>query len=248
MIGAHGIVTEFNYQNQAETTGIANSDARGGSAFYNRRLSDRQYVGVTYQYLSNQAYPQNAVATSGNTQTDVQTHTISPFYTIYLSPTFSLFFSGGPQYFEETQPLSPSFHSWTYSAMTSVGWQGSHTNFVASYSRAVTESAGLLGAFDSNIANASTRWQVARTWSVDSAASYVINKNVTPLLTSFSPGGHSISGTVSIQHSMSDHLTAVLGYVRLHQSYSGIAVISSAPNSDRGFVSISYQFKRPLGH
>ena len=37
------------------------------------------------------------------------------------------------------------------------------------------------------------------------------------------------------------------GYTRLHQSYSGIAVISNAPNTNREFISISYQFTRTAG-
>ena len=60
-------------------------------------------------------------------------------------------------------------------------------------------------------------------------------------------GGHTVSGTVSVQHPMSEHFKAELGYARLHQSYSGIAVISTAPDSNREFISISYQFTRPLG-
>jgi hypothetical protein len=38
-----------------------------------------------------------------------------------------------------------------------------------------------------------------------------------------------------------------VGYQRLHQSYGGIAAITSDPDADREFASISYQFTRPLG-
>ncbi len=204
-------------------------------------------MGVTYQYLRSQGNPVNAQANPGNTQTEVQTHTLMPFYTIYLNATFSLSLSGGPQYFDAAQSTSSAFRSWAPSAMASIGWQKSHTNLVASYSRTVTGGVGLPGAFNANSANASVGWQIARTWNVGSAASYSINKNVTPSLPSSNPGGHSISGTVSVQHSMSEHLNAELGYARLHQSYNDIALISSAPDSNREFVSISYQLTRPLG-
>jgi hypothetical protein len=46
---------------------------------------------------------------------------------------------------------------------------------------------------------------------------------------------------------MGEHFNAEIGYARLHQSYSGVAVISSNPDSDREYVSITYQFTRPLG-
>ncbi len=99
---------------------------------------------------------------------------------------------------------------------------------------------------NSNAANASVRWQVARTWTVGSVASYVINTNVTPSAFLSSPGGHSIFGTVSIQHQLSERFKVDFGYTRLHQSY-GIPVISNAPNTDREFVSLSYNLARPLG-
>ncbi len=247
MIGASGIVTESNYPNPAQAAGLYNSNLGGGSVFYSQRLSSTQYVGVTYQYLRSQGNPLNAQANPVSAQNEVQTHTVLPFYTIYLNPALSLSLSGGPQYFDAAQSASQSVRAWTPSAMASVGWQGSHTNFVASYSRTVTGGLGLPGAFDSNNTNASARLQMARTWTVELTASYSINNNVTPLFSPSSPGGHTISGTVSVQHSMSEHLKAELGYTRLHQSYSGITVISNAPDSNHGFISISYQFTRPLG-
>jgi hypothetical protein len=247
MIGAGGIITKLNYPNPADAPGIGDSDAHGGSAFYSQRLSSTQYIGVTYQYLRSQTNPVNAQANTVNEQTEVQTHAFSPFYTIYLTPTLSLSLSGGPQYSVAAQSLSPTVRSWTPTAMASIGWQGSHTNFVASYSRTVAGGGSLVGAFDSNNANAYARWQIAPTWTVGSAASYAIYTSVTPLFSSSSPGGHTVSGTVSVQHSLGEHFEAKLGYVRLHQSFSGIAEISNAPDSNSEFISVSYQFKRPLG-
>jgi hypothetical protein len=159
--------------------------------------------------------------------------------------SFSL--SGGPQYFEAAQSSLLLTHSWTPSVMASIGWQRSHTNFAASYSRTVTGTLGLSGAFDSNSATASVRWQIARTWIVGSSGGYANSKNATPSLASINPGGQTVSGTVSVKHSMSEHLQMELGYARLHQSYSSIAVISAAPDSNREFISVSYQFTRSLG-
>jgi hypothetical protein len=247
MIGAGGVVTETNYPNPSQASGLYNSNSLGGSAFYNRRLSSAQYVGVAFQYLRSQGDPVNAQPNPVNAQTEVQTYTLLPFYTIYFGPTLSLSLSGGPQYFEASESASRPFCSWVPFASASIGWQKSHTNLAASYLRTVTGSVGVAGVFDSNSANGSASWQLARTWTVESAASYSINKNATPFLPSSSPGGHSVSGSVSVRHSMSDHLKAELGYVRLHQSYSDIAVISVAPDSNREYISVSYQFTRPLG-
>jgi hypothetical protein len=247
MIGASGIVTENNYPNPSEASDLYNSNSFGGSVFYSQRLSSNQYLGVTYQYSRSQSNPVNTQANPVIAETEVQTHTLLGFYSIYLNPTLSLSLSGGPQYTDATQSPSPSFNSWTPAVMASIGWQRSHTNFVASYSRTVSGGLGLPGAYDSYSAQSSVRWQMARTWIVGAAGSYYNNKNVTPSFPSANPGGQTVSGTASVQYLMSEHLSAELGYSRLHQSYSGIAVISAAPDSNRGFVSISYRLTRPLG-
>jgi hypothetical protein len=247
MMGASGSFMENNYPNQSQATELYNSNSLGGSVFYNQRLSGTQYIGVTYQYLRSRSSPVNAQVNPVVVQPEVQTHTIFAFYTIYFNPKLSLSLSGGPQYSNATQYPSPSFSSLTPSVMASIGWQKSHTNFVASYSRTVTGSLGLPGAFDSNSANGSARWEIIHTWTVGLAANYSNNKNITPSLPSSNPGGQTVSGTVSMQHSISEHFQAELGYARLRQDYSGIPVISNAPDSNREYISVTYQFTRPLG-
>jgi hypothetical protein len=247
MMGFGGIDTQSNYPNPAEASGLYDSNSLGGSAFYSQRLSSTQYVGLTYQYLNSHSDPANAQANPASSSIEVQTQTLLPFYTIYFNPTLSVSLSGGPQHVDAMQSLSPSFRAWKPSAMASIGWQSRSTNLVASYSRTVTGGVGLPGAFDSNSANATVRWQITRTWIVESGASYAINKNITPLFSPYSPGGHTVSGTVSLEYSISDHFKTDLGYVRLHQSYSGVTVISNAPDSNRVFVSVSFQFNRALG-
>lgn len=247
MVGFGGIVTQSNYPNPSEAVGLYNSNSLGGSAFYTQRLSRTQYVGLTYQYLTSTGTPIAQQAITFNTQTQVQTHTLLAFYTIYFSPTLSVSVSAGPQHVNAAQSFHPSFVSWTPSATASIAWQRSSTNIVASYSRTVSGATGLPGAFDSNSAQASVRLQLARSWFLQPTGLYAISKNVTPLFSPFAPGGHTVSGAVSLDYSISDHLKAELGYVRLHQSYTGIGIISSAPDSNREFISVSYQFTRPLG-
>jgi hypothetical protein len=247
MVGASGSVAESNYSNPAEASGFNNSSSLGGSVFFSRRLSSKQYFGVTYQYSGSQSSPVGNQTNPASTQTQVRTHSLSAFYSIYLNPTLSLSVSGGPQYTNASQPPLPPTTSTTPSVTASIGWQRSHTNFVASYSRTVTGDSGLLGAYNSNGATASVRWQITRTWTVGSAANYSNSTNVTPSFSSSNPGGETISGTVLVQHSMSEHLNMELGYARLHQSYSDIAVISAAPDSNREYISISYRLMQPLG-
>jgi len=52
---------------------------------------------------------------------------------------------------------------------------------------------------------------------------------------------------VSMGRSFLDHLSTSFGYQRLQEHYTGIAVISENPDSDRVYVTVSYEFKKSLG-
>jgi hypothetical protein len=239
MIGATGTFTNLSYLHSTENLGIYDSKSIGGSAFYNRRLSKRHYLGGTYQHSDSVAYPVNAKST-------IQSDTFFLFYTLYLTPTFSFSFSGGPQHYVISQSPSPGYGSWSPTLTGSMGWQGRHTNFSVSYSRTVGGGGGLVGAFQSTYANIYGRWLFARNWSGGFTGSYANNKDVTPSVLLSTLGGHSILGTASAQRQLSQRWTVEFGYTHLVQVYSGIPVTSHAPNTNREFVSISYRFARPL--
>ncbi len=246
MIGAHAITLKTSYPNQTQASGFYNSNSYGSSAFYNHHISAKQYIGVTYQYLSSESTPVNSQVGISIESTMVHTHTVFGIYSIYLSPSFSISVAAGPQYFNATQFPLPSSSSLVPAAMASLGWQKNRTNFSASYMRTVSGGTGLPGAYESGSANASARLRFARSWTTGLATTYSINKNATSLLSSNS-GGHSLSGVASLQYSINEHLTAEFGYVHMQQSYSSIEAIAGSPDSNRVFIAISYQLTRSLG-
>ncbi len=148
MVGAGVTTAIHNYPNQTQSSSLYNSNSRGGSAFYNRRLFGTQYIGVTYQYLKTLGNPQTG-------QLEIHTHTIFPFYTAFLGHAFSLSLAAGPQYFSYAQSPLPTSRSWTPAVMGSVGWQTQRTSLASSYSRTVSGGGGLLGAMSTNSASAS---------------------------------------------------------------------------------------------
>ena len=106
-------------------------------------------------------------------------------------------------------------------------WTGKdrYSTLVISYVRLISGVQGLFGAFDSSNANILATGRLTRTWSVEARGGYAINKNVTSFLPLAGPGGHSISGKISFQHSFTQHLKAELGYLQVYQSYPGIPLI-----------------------
>jgi hypothetical protein len=240
MVGATGTFTNLHYPNPAQVPGLFDSNSKGGSAFYTHRFSRKHYVGVSYDY-------NKYLSDSAGAPTNIQAHTMFAFYTICLSHNLSVSLSGGPQLSDVTQFGLPASQTWSPYVSTSVGWQGHRTSLAASYSRIVTSGNGLSGAFHSNTANAAASWQLARTWHMTISGNYSNYKNLEPLLSLSSPGGHSLAGTASIAHDLGRYLNLAAGYTRWHQSYSTVPVATMAPDSNREFLSVSYRFSRAIG-
>jgi hypothetical protein len=240
MLGVSGTATTLHYPDSSEAQGLFDSSSRGGSIFYDHRSAGKQYLGVTYEYAQILAYPASAVSTT-------VLQSLQLFYSLYFSQSLSLSVSAGPQNYQVTEAPFPSSNSWAPTTTASMGWQGLHTNFAASYSEAVTAGDGLLGAYDSKSANASARWQISRTWTAGVSAEYAINKSISEPLSFGSENGHTVSGSATVQHPIKKQVVLGFEYDRIQQSYGGIPAISNNPDADRISASISWEFMRPLG-
>lgn len=246
MVGANGTFTNLHYPNQAEVPGLFDSNSQAGSVFYTFRISKEHYVGVTYQYQRLLSYP-----TQG--QNETQTQSVLLFYTLYLSKKFTLSAYGGPQYanvgpqwFGTILTPVPGFKSWNPQVGGSLNWQGRLTNVAVSYAHAISSGGGLIGAVRTDSASASIKQVMRRNLSGSIAGSYAQNDVVGSVLLG-STNGHTISGTASLQRQIGEHIDLQLAYTRLHEDYSGVAVLAATPNTNREVVSISYRFSRPLG-
>lgn len=246
MIGGSGTFSNLHYLDPAQVPGLYDSSSQGGSAFYAHRISKMHYIGMTYQYQRLLSYP-----AAGTNET--QTHSLLFLYTLYATPRLSVSFFGGPQYanigpqFSQTTTIPlPASQSWHPQVGGSLSWQGRLTSVAVSYSHMISGGGGLLGAVKMDSANASIRQQFTRALSGSVSGGYAQN-DVLASAVAGANSGHSLSGTASVQQQFGQHLNAQLGYTRLHQSYSSVAVLASTPNTNREFVSISYQFSRPMG-
>jgi len=138
------------------------------------------------------------------------------------------------------QPAIAAAQSWTPAAGGSLNWQAPHTGVAVSYSRSISSGGGLVGAVKLDSVNASVRQQITRHLSA-SLAGYYANNGVLSIALL---GGHSISGSAALQRQVGEHFNVQAGYTRLHQDYS---FFSANPDTNREWVSVSWQFARPLG-
>lgn len=240
MVGASGTFTNLHYPDPTEVPGLFDAASRGVSAFYSYRLAKEHYVGLTYQYQELLSYPVQAI-------NETQTHGAFVFYTYYPSTRFSFSLFGGPQYYTagpqytstSTSPV-PAEQSWSPAGGASLSWQVVHSSVAVSYLHSVSGGGGLIGAVELDAANASVRQRIARNLNLSLGGTYANNG----VLAVAALGGHSVSGSASLQRQVGEHLSLQAGYTRLHQTYS---FISANPDTNREWVSISYQFARPLG-
>ena len=245
MVGASGTFANLHYPNQAEVPGLFDSSSQGGSVFFTHRISKMHYVGTTYEYQRLVSYP-----TVG--QNETQTHALLFFYTLYASSRLSLSFFGGPQYanvgaqYVTPSLEAPGFQSWNPQVGGSLGWQGHFTNVAVSYSHMISGGGGLIGAVKLDSATASLRQQMTRRLNGSIAGGYA-QSNVLESALLGNDKGHTLSATASLQRQFGERVSVQLGYTRLHQGYSGVAVLAETPNTNNEFVSISYRFYRPLG-
>jgi hypothetical protein len=240
MVGANTALSNLHYPNPTQVPGLYDAASRAGSGFYTHRITQRHYAGVTYQYQDLLSYP-------GGTTNRTETDAILFFYTFYPTRRFSVSLFGGPQYYSEgpqyvsaLQPAVAGMKSWTPAAGMSLNWQAPHTAVALSYSRSVSSGGGLLGAVELDSAAGSLRQQLSHSLSASLSGGYANNG----VLSLASLGGHSISGNAALQRKIGEHVNLQAGYTRIRQTYS---FFSSDPDTNREWVSFSYQFARPLG-
>jgi hypothetical protein len=237
MLGASGIFSLLQYPNLGPTTGLLNSNTRGGQAFYTYRLASWQYIGATYRYRDLRATPNGS---------ETESHSGLLFYSFYLKPTLSLSLFGGPEYANTYGGGVPAVRQWSPSVGGSMGWQAARTSLALDVQRVVSSGNGLSAATHSLGGDASIRQQLSRHFTAGLGVSYSENKTLVAASPSFNRG-HTLSGKASVQIALQQHLGLDIGYTRLHQNYANVAAIASTPDRNRVWVSLSYQFQRPIG-
>jgi hypothetical protein len=246
MIGASGTFSNLHFPDPTQVPGLYDSSSQGGSTFYSIRVGKNNYVGAIYQYQRLIAYPAAG-------QSETQTHAFLLFYTLHPAQGFSVSFFGGPQHADTLQPATQSLQSsltelrsWSPAAGASLGWQGRSNAFAMSYSHTIAGGAGLEAAVHMDSADGTLRQQVTRTITASVNAAYANNRLIGWAIPGFFTG-HSVSGTASLEKQIGQHVGLQLGYTRLHQDYSGVAALATNPDTNREFISLSYDFVRPLG-
>jgi len=237
MIGVQGDSSELRFLNGVQAQGLFDSSERGGGAFYAHRLGAKHYIGVNYNFADIVTHPIE-VAT--------QVHTADMFYTFYLSKRISISVSGGAQHSETQGGGVPLLESWSPTEGGGFHLQGIHNSAALTVSHSINSGGGLQGAVHSYGVNFSVRHQFSPHLTGGVETSYS-NNELLDTSSQLGSSGRTLILNATLQRALGQHLNAELGYSRIHQRYEDVATVANTPDSDRGWIMISYEFERPLG-
>ncbi|HSS96065.1 MAG TPA: hypothetical protein VLK33_03510 [Terriglobales bacterium] len=250
-VGVGGTFYDSHFRDQpVGSTPLVDTSTRGANAYYNHRFTARNWTGISYKFQRLEFSPGSDVTL---------THSLLLTHTIYLRQHLTVSFYAGPEYSElDTQTVtmnvtppvisfdtvSTTAHQLSLSSGANLGWQGALTSVHLEASRKVADGGGLLGAVELNSFEGGIRRQLLKPTAVHLNVVYGHNRELasvvaaTPLT--------SASGNFGVEQRLSENFMLRMDYGRDYLKGSTIASTGSV-NHNRGTISISYSFSRPMG-
>jgi hypothetical protein len=244
LIGANGSFYDLHFTNVLAGTQLTNSQTASGSAFWLHRISRGDWGGASYGF--------QRIAFSGG---ETRVHSFLVVNTLSISNRLTLTGFVGPQY-SENQGLIPGALQPTQSTDWSVaggvegGWRNQRTSVSAGYSRTISDGGGVLGAVRLQNVHANFRRELVPGWAAALTASHGTNQSLTvPFATSASSVNLTSAG-ISLERNVGKSIGLRLGYTHdFQEQFFGFTVPAQMLDAHRNrfFVTLSYQWAKPLG-
>jgi len=249
LVGASGSFYDLHFTNvPAETQAadpLTNSESASGSAFWLHRLFRGDWGGASYGF-------ERLTFSLGDGETSV--HSFLAVNTLNLSKRITLTGFIGPQYVDN-QGLVPGAlqstqsNEWSVAGGVEGGWKNQHNSLSAGYSRTIIDGGGLLGAVRLQTVHGSFRRQLTPGWAAALTASYGTNQSlIVPFATSASSINLTSAG-ILLERNVGKSLGLRMGYSHDFQEQFGLPAPTATQNANRNrvFVTLSYQWAKPLG-
>ena len=245
LIGASGSFFDSHFSSVAAGAQLANTQTASGSAFWLHQLFQGDWGGVSYRF-------QRITFNPGGGETQV--HSFLAVDTVNLSNRFTLTGFIGPQYVDNQGLVlgalqSTQSNEWSVAGGVEGGWKNQHTSLSAGYSRTIIDGGGLLGAVRLQTVHGSFRRQLTPGWAAALTASYGTNQSlIVPFATSASSINLTSAG-ILLERNVGKSLGLRMGYSHDFQEQFGLPAPTATQNANRNrvFVTLSYQWAKPLG-
>ena len=244
LIGASGSFYDSHFTNVPAGTQLTDSQTASGSAFWLHRIFHGDWGGASY------GFQRITFSPSGETRV----HSFFAVDTLSISKRFTLSGFVGPQY-SENQGLAPGglpisqSNNWSVAGGVEGGWRNQRTSVSAGFSRNISDGGGLLGAVRLQTVHGTFRRELVPGWAAAFTASHGTNQSlIVPFATSASSINLTSAG-VSLERNVGKSIGLRLGYSHDFQEQFGVPGSAQALDAHRNrfFVTLSYQWAKPLG-
>jgi hypothetical protein len=127
------------------------------------------------------------------------------------------------------------------------GWQDVRTSVSAGYSRSISDGGGVLGAVRLQNVHGSFRRELVPGWAATVTASHGTNQSITAASQSSASSINLTSTGVSLERNVGKSIGLRLGYSHDFQEQFGSPAQTFNASKNRFFVTLSYQWAKPLG-
>ncbi|MGB0107448.1 MAG: hypothetical protein WBP52_03010, partial [Terriglobales bacterium] len=176
-----------------------------------------------------------------------------------VSKRFTLSGFVGPQY-SDSQGLAPGAlqpsqsSDWAVSGGAEGGWRNQHTSVSGGYSRTVSDGGGVLGSVRVQTIYGNSRRQLTPGWTAALSASHGTNQSLTVPFTASASSVNLTSAGISLERNVGRSIGLRMGYSHDFQQQFGVpGSTQTSPlqtldaSRNRFFVTLSYQWAKPLG-
>jgi len=245
VIGGSGSFYSLHFTNVNQSTALSDTRTATGSAFWLHRTFRHNWTGASYSFENISFDPDNG---------ESRVHSLALVDTLGLSRgfTFSGFF--GPQYSDNRgltstgEAISQS-QQWSMAEGVELGWQSAGTSVSTGYSRRIADGGGVLGAVRLQSVHGDVRQRLFPGWAVRVGGSYGSNHALTVPFSGTASIIDLTSASVSLERNVGKNLGFRVGYSHDFQQQSGSATPAQTLDAHRNrfFVTLSYQWAKPLG-
>jgi hypothetical protein len=248
-IGVFGTYAVHEYSQPPGQLGRSlNSEGETGGVQYVRLLSLRTSVGVVYAYEDLHVGPSLRIGL----------HTPTATFSTQVSRRMRFDAFGGPVYTQMRDtvliPYAPQVNlafpvsrdDWHWAAGGDVTFQWSGTALQLDASQQVLDGGGLFTAVTNTTVGASVDRQIARRWRLGWSAGW--QRNVALPTDALSGSYEGAYGRAEIVHTLSENVTAAIGYSYQEQRGSGLVPLGSTFDRNFAYITLSYRFRgAPVG-
>jgi hypothetical protein len=244
LVGGSGSFSDSHFSNVAGQTQLANTQTVAASGFWLHQLFAGDWAGAAYRFERITFDP------SGESRV----HSFYAVDTLNFSKRLSLTGFVGPQYVENQGLIAGAAtasqtNEWTTGGGVEFGWRNENTGASVGYSRMISDGGGVLGSVLLQTVHGSLHRQLTRAWTGSLTAQHGTNQSLTVPFQTSARSINLTSVSVSLDRNLGRSIGFRMGYTHDFQQQFGVPGSSSTldANRNRVFVTLSYQWAKPLG-